>query len=472
MIIPPFSGEGLCSSSSYCRRPFDYVMFNNVATILEQKYTLSVFDFDLDGVAITQDYIDNIREAKIQIIFATEKHADTVVQKYIDLATCTSLIIGPGSKNIKDNTVFRIIGEPEYTILSTVDSILSEADDKSYQTVFCNILPLSDIAFTLALKDSGCKYVFIGIESANDSILKEMRKSHNFLDAKKAVENLHSAGIQFGIGFLPFNPYSTAQTLLKDMYFLKSITSSNLSHPWNICCFMNVCIMDDPYLFDIQVSNIYIHFQKVFDEMVLPQVTSWEKELRIFPERYRAIVPQFEREALFDCLTQICTEHIYKNARIKLVCKNDAEFLNVLMNCTTVLQILNEVPTELQDWIDAINEWSHDDDEEDYIVFDENTPIGWLGVNGLLDENKKAYLKMAVFLPDYQGQGFGSFAIQEVMCHLRHRGIQQLILYTDKDNYRAQACYKKCGFRIVESLVETMSNGKDVPRVKMETHWE
>ena len=165
-------------------------------------------------------------------------------------------------------------------------------------------------------------------------------------------------------------------------------------------------------------------------------------------------------------------EHIYKNARIKLVCKNDAEFLNELMNCTTVLQILNEVPTKLQDWIDAINEWSHDDDEEDYIVFDENTPIGWLGVNGLLDENKRAYLKMAVLLPDYQGQGFGSFAIQEVMCHLKQRGIKQIILYTDKDNYRAQACYQKCGFRIVESLVETMSNGKDVPRFKMETHWE
>ena len=78
----------------------------------------------------------------------------------------------------------------------------------------------------------------------------------------------------------------------------------------------------------------------------------------------------------------------------------------------------------------------------------------------------------AVFLPDYQGQGFGSFAIQEVMCHLKQRGIKQIILYTDKDNYRAQACYKKCGFRIVESLVETMSNGKDVPRFKMETHWE
>ena len=35
-------------------------------------------------------------------------------------------------------------------------------------------------------------------------------------------------------------------------------------------------------------------------------------------------------------VTQSCTEHSYKNARIELVCKNDAEFLNVLMNCTTI----------------------------------------------------------------------------------------------------------------------------------------
>ena len=107
--------------------------------------------------------------------------------------------------------------------------------------------------------------------------------------------------------------------------------------------------------------------------------------------------------------TLICMEQNYKNAQIKSVCNNDAKFLHLLMNNPSVLQRLNEVPTEQQDWIDAVNEWSHDDDEEDYIVFDGNTPIGWLGVNGLLGEDKTAYLKMAVFLPDYQGHGFGFF---------------------------------------------------------------
>ena len=50
------------------------------------------------------------------------------------------------------------------------------------------------------------------------------------------------------------------------------------------------------------------------------------------------------------------------------VCTGDAEFLCSIMNCPSVLQALNEVPTGLQDWTDAIREWSRDDDEEDYII--------------------------------------------------------------------------------------------------------
>lgn len=161
-------------------------------------------------------------------------------------------------------------------------------------------------------------------------------------------------------------------------------------------------------------------------------------------------------------------EKSIEGARIQSVCENDAEFLYLLMNCPPVLQRLNEVPTKQQDWIDAISEWEHDDDEEDYIVFDGNTPIGWIGVNGLLGGDKVAYLKMAALLPDYQGHGFGAFAIRELMCHLKHSGFEKIILYTDSDNYNAQACYQKCGFQIVESLVETMSNGMAVSRLKME----
>ena len=157
-----------------------------------------------------------------------------------------------------------------------------------------------------------------------------------------------------------------------------------------------------------------------------------------------------------------------ENIQIRSVNEKDAAFLNSLMNRPSVLQVLNEVPSALQDWMDAIKEWLNDDDEKDFIVVHRNISIGWLGVNGLLNEDRRAYLKMAVLLPEYQGLGFGALVIQELLCDLRQRGVKKLALYTDCDNYMAQACYRKCGFRVMEALTETMSNGKTIPRFQME----
>ena len=156
-----------------------------------------------------------------------------------------------------------------------------------------------------------------------------------------------------------------------------------------------------------------------------------------------------------------------KEIRIRPVNEDDAEFLYQLMNCLPVLERLNEVPTTRQDWTEAVREWLKDEDEEDYIVLAGDTPTGWLGVNGLLGGDSIAYLKMAAFLPEYQGKGYGTCSIREVLDSLKQRGIEQVFLYTDSDNAPAQACYRKCGFTVAENLTETMSNGKDVDRVKM-----
>ncbi|MBP1549970.1 MAG: hypothetical protein J6A05_08195, partial [Oscillospiraceae bacterium] len=69
-----------------------------------------------------------------------------------------------------------------------------------------------------------------------------------------------------------------------------------------------------------------------------------------------------------------------KNIIIIAITENDAEFLQKLMNNESVMSVLNEVPTTLSVWGDAIKEWLQDTDEEDYIIFDGTTPIGWLGV--------------------------------------------------------------------------------------------
>lgn len=154
--------------------------------------------------------------------------------------------------------------------------------------------------------------------------------------------------------------------------------------------------------------------------------------------------------------------------KLRAVSDTDAQFLYSIMNTDTILDALNELPTQLGDWADAIKEWNGDSDEEDYIICDCETPIGWIGINGLTSADKVAYLKLAAILPNYHNKGIGYFAICQVIKMLRQRNYEKIALYTDQENLRAIACYSKCGFKIMEELTEEMANGKIVARCKME----
>lgn len=158
------------------------------------------------------------------------------------------------------------------------------------------------------------------------------------------------------------------------------------------------------------------------------------------------------------------------NIRILKVCEDDAEFLHRLMNEKNILDALDEIPTQLSDWIDAISAWNCDPDEEDYIIFDidEKTPIGWLGINGLLSEDKIAYIKMIGLLSQYQNKGVGTYVINHFLDILKSRGFAAVALYTNQNNYCAQNCYIKCGFKVSEELTEEMANGNLTKRYKME----
>ena len=73
----------------------------------------------------------------------------------------------------------------------------------------------------------------------------------------------------------------------------------------------------------------------------------------------------------------------------------------------------------------------------------------WIAVNG-----KKAYLKIAVLLPDYQGKGIGSSFLSQLLMDLKAEGYSSVGLFVDCDNPRAQRCYPKCGFVIVDTVEE------------------
>ena len=156
------------------------------------------------------------------------------------------------------------------------------------------------------------------------------------------------------------------------------------------------------------------------------------------------------------------------NVNLRIVSDADAQFLTFIMNTDSVLNALNELPTQLEDWVDAIKEWSKDNDEEDFIISDGETPIGWLGINSLESADKVAYLKQAAILPEYHKKGIGRYAINQVIEMLRQRKYLKVALYTDQENYKARACYSKCGFKVTETFMEEMANGKTVARCKME----
>ena len=156
-----------------------------------------------------------------------------------------------------------------------------------------------------------------------------------------------------------------------------------------------------------------------------------------------------------------------ENIRIRKVAASDAEFLHKLMNDENIIERLNEIETTIDVWKSAITEWENDPDEEDYIVYDATVAIGWLGINNLLSSNKQAYIKMIALLPKYQGRGIGKYVISQAIENFRLRGYSSFGLYTDLSNFVAQGCYRKCGFEITDTIIEKMSNGKSIERVKM-----
>lgn len=157
-------------------------------------------------------------------------------------------------------------------------------------------------------------------------------------------------------------------------------------------------------------------------------------------------------------------EHI----KIRKVTTGDAGFLLRLMNDPVILKALHEVPTQLRDWEEAVVAWLEDEDEQGYIILDQDTPVGWFAVNGLLAEDRTAFLKMAVLLPAYQNRKIGSYVLAYIIGELKAAGFAALVLFTDQDNTRAQACYEKCGFQMVETLEEQMSDGAVAARYRME----
>ncbi len=146
----------------------------------------------------------------------------------------------------------------------------------------------------------------------------------------------------------------------------------------------------------------------------------------------------------------------------------DAAFLHALMNHPALMARLHQPATTRQDWEEAVALWLGDPDEKGYVVTIGAQPIGWFAVNDLLSPSRTPYIKMAVLLPEYQGQGIGRQVIDQLCRQLQAEGYPAVRLFTDQDNLTAQRCYQSCGFRIIATLEEPWPDGTTLLRCEME----
>lgn len=151
-----------------------------------------------------------------------------------------------------------------------------------------------------------------------------------------------------------------------------------------------------------------------------------------------------------------------KNSKIILepINKSHLEFIYNTANNDILMNIFHDKSTSISEWDNIIDIWNKDEDEEDYVITrkSDGIHIGWIGINGLLSENKTVWIKMIVLLPRFWGNGYGSKVINEVKQILKSRGYREIQLWTDESNERAQKCYKLNGFSVMDKKQGSVGN--------------
>jgi anaerobic magnesium-protoporphyrin IX monomethyl ester cyclase len=81
----------------------------------------------------------------------------------------------------------------------------------------------ADEATYVAMYQAGCRRVYFGIESGDDTVLRLMKKKITVEEAQHAVMAAHQAGLEVGAFFILFYPGETNQTVLNTLHFATSL---------------------------------------------------------------------------------------------------------------------------------------------------------------------------------------------------------------------------------------------------------
>lgn len=72
-----------------------------------------------------------------------------------------------------------------------------------------------------SLKNSGLRYIYVGVESFSNSQLKRYKKNINRTTIKKAIEYLNKLRISYTLGLIIFDPLMTLEDLIDNIQFIE-----------------------------------------------------------------------------------------------------------------------------------------------------------------------------------------------------------------------------------------------------------
>lgn len=146
--------------------------------------------------------------------------------------------------------------------------------------------------------------------------------------------------------------------------------------------------------------------------------------------------------------------------KIKSFDKENIPFVHALMSEPNNLSSLHTSVIPLDEWQKLFAE-PKDADEENFIVYKNDTPCAWLKLNGL--QNKATvWISMLVVSDEFKHQGIGQSAIEFAVGYFKQRSYKQIKLQTTEDNLPAIKLYSKCGFTVISKNSEKIIMCKEV----------
>lgn len=100
----------------------------------------------------------------------------------------------PGKIFLGDGNAFTFDTEYLLRLINMVRGYFPGAEIFNMDATVTSILDKSDSELK-ALHDAGVRHLYIGIESGLDDVLRFMQKDHGIIEAKAAIEKLHTAGL-------------------------------------------------------------------------------------------------------------------------------------------------------------------------------------------------------------------------------------------------------------------------------------